>query len=241
MIGILAVGALYIVSTTVVMGVMPAAELSSSPASFADAGRVMWGNVGYYSVAFAGVVSTLGALSGFTLLNGQVPFAAAADRLFPKAFARENRFGAPGFGIAASSILVTAMLLILFAYAALAWQGTGSQTKGIVNASILLATLTTVLPYAFCSVAELIMVFCNRDFTGKGVARLLIIPALAFLYSLFMMYGSGPSAITAGFFLMLIGLPVYALLRRSSWKDDQEPASPAPVVGIPEPTKPETR
>ena len=89
--------------------------------------------------------------------------------------------------------------------------------------SILVATLTTVLPYAFCSVAELILVFTNRDFTGKGVARLLVIPTLAFLYSLFMMYGSGPSTIMAGFFLMLIGLPVYALLRRSNMRDGQAP------------------
>ena len=222
-IGILAVAVLYIVSTTVVMGVMPAAALTSSTASFADAGKAMWGDVGYYAVAFAGVVSTLGALSGFTLLNGQVPFAAAADQLFPKSFARENRFGAPGFGIVASSILVTAMMLILYAYASVKWQGTGPQTKGIANVSILLATLTTVLPYAFCSVAELILVFTNRDFTGKGVARLLIIPTLAFLYSLFMMYGSGPSTIMAGFFLMLIGLPVYALLRRSNMRDGQAP------------------
>ena len=222
-IGILAVAVLYIVSTTVVMGVMPAATLTSSTASFADAGRVMWGDAGYYAVAFAGVVSTLGALSGFTLLNGQVPFAAAADRLFPSAFARENRFGAPGFGIVASSVLVTAMMLILYAYASGKWQGAGAQTKGIANVSILLATLTTVLPYAFCSVAELILVLTNRDFNGRGVAKLLVIPTLAFLYSLYMMYGSGPSTITAGFFLMLIGLPVYALLRRSNMKRGQDP------------------
>ena len=222
-IGILAVAVLYIVSTTVVMGVLPAATLTSSTASFADAGRAMWGDFGYYAVAFAGVVSTLGALSGFTLLNGQVSFAAAVDRLFPKAFAEENRFGAPGFGIIASSILVTAMMLILYSYASVKWQDTGSQTKGIANVSILVATLTTVLPYAFCSVAELILVFTNRDFTGKGIARLLVIPTLAFLYSLFMMYGSGPSTIMAGFFLMLIGLPVYALLRRSNMRDGQAP------------------
>ena len=221
-IGILAVAVLYIVSTTVVMGVLPAATLTNSTASFADAGRAMWGDVGYYAVAFAGVVSTLGALSGFTLLNGQVPFAAAADRLFPSAFARENRFGAPGFGIVASSVLVSAMMLILYAYATVKWQGAGPQTKGIANVSILLATLTTVLPYAFCSVAELILVFTNRDVTGKGVAKLLVIPTLAFLYSLFMMYGSGPSTITAGFFLMLIGLPVYALLRRGNAKEGQD-------------------
>ena len=115
------------------------------------------------------------------------------------------------------------MMLILYAYASGKWQGAGAQTKGIANVSILLATLTTVLPYAFCSVAELILVLTNRDFNGRGVAKLLVIPTLAFLYSLYMMYGSGPSTITAGFFLMLIGLPVYALLRRSNMKRGQDP------------------
>ena len=212
-IGIAAVAVLYVVSTTVVMGVLPASQLESGTTAFADAGRSMWGSAGYYVVGFAGMVSTLGALSGFALLNGQVPFAAAADGLFPRRFALKNRFDAPWFGIVASSVLVS--LFMGGGYIYTMTQGRSAAADGLATASILIATLTTVLPYAFCSVAEMILVFTRRDFAGKRIGKLVIIPALAFVYSLFIIRGSGGQSIEIGLLLMLVGLPAYALLVRS--------------------------
>jgi len=217
MIGIVAVAFLYIASTVVVMGVVRADALASGTTAFADAGREMWGRVGYYAVAFAGVVSTLGALSGFTLLNGQVPYAAAVDHLFPKQFARVNRHGAPAWGMVVSSALVGICMIV--GYALLITAGKNSAAS-LSTASIIVSTLSTVLPYAFCAMAEVILIVTTKDPAGRSVGLLLIVPAIAFVYSLLIIWGAGPQSIVAGFFLLLIGLPVYAFIRWSETKDD---------------------
>ena len=212
-IGIVVVAALYITSTTVVMGVLDVGQLTGgNGTAFADAGKAMWGDAGYYLVGAAGVVSTLGALSGFTLLSGQVPYAAAADLLFPTWFSRKNRFDAPWFGIIASTVLVS--IFMGAGYIVIWLQGAEGTTRGLNSASILIATLTTVLPYAFCSIAEVILVVRDRA-AGRTtrVAKLLVIPSIAFIYSLYIVKGAGASSIVWGLFLMLFGLPLYAFLQ----------------------------
>ena len=119
------------------------------------------------------------------------------------------------------------MLVSLFmggGYLFIMTQGKSAAADGLATASILIATLTTVLPYAFCSVAEMILLFTRREFAGKRIARLVIIPALAFVYSLFIIGGSGAQSIEIGLLLMLVGLPAYALLLRS--KDKTRRAEP---------------
>jgi APA family basic amino acid/polyamine antiporter len=217
-IGILIVAALYVVSTTVVLGVLDTDALTEGSTAFADAGKAMWGNAGYYLVGVAGVVSTLGALSGFALLSGQVPYAAALDKLFPARFALKNRFDAPWFGIVASSVLVSAFMGV--GYVAIWTQGSGGSTADLSTASILIATLTTVLPYAFCSIAETVLVARDKV-AGRTahMARLLILPSIAFAYSLLIVKGAGAESIEWGLFLMLFGLPVYAYLQYGGAKD----------------------
>ena len=98
------------------------------------------------------VIAGVGALNGFILLQGHVPMAAAQDRLFPARFARLSRTGVPAFGCVFSSLLATAVLLVYYG-------GLSSGATGLVeayNTIILLATFTTLVPYAFCAVAELL-------------------------------------------------------------------------------------
>src|SRR4029079_18760528 len=82
--GVLIAAAVYISVTTVAIGVVPSADLARSSAPLADVARVMWGTVGGVLVAIGAVISTVGALNGFTLLTGQVPYGAALDRVFPE-------------------------------------------------------------------------------------------------------------------------------------------------------------
>ncbi|MFX8976557.1 amino acid permease, partial [Acinetobacter baumannii] len=63
----------FILGTLSVMGVMTASELGQSAAPFADAAGKMWGGWAGYLIAFAAMLSSLGALNGWTLLMSQVP------------------------------------------------------------------------------------------------------------------------------------------------------------------------
>lgn len=205
-IGTVVTALVYIFSTVAVIGILPRETLSNSAAPFAEAARVIWGDWAYYAVAFGAVVSSAGALSGWIMLQGQVPMAAAMDNLFPKEFARISDRGVPAFGIILSSALITVLMVLNYS---------GTKTLiDIFNFVILLATLTTLVPYAFCAIAEFLIFLRTpaqlggwQRFRGSGV-----IAAIAFLYSVWAIYGSGAETVLYGFILLLSGIPVYVWL-----------------------------
>ena len=145
MLGILVAGLLYVLGTTVVMGVVPREQLIASGAPFADAARLMWGSWAATVVALAVMLSSLGALNGWTLMMGQVPMAAAADRVFPAVFGRLSPRGVPAVGLVISASLATALVLVQVSG--------GSRFAAIYNMIVSLSTMAAVIPYVFCSLA----------------------------------------------------------------------------------------
>ena len=205
--GTIVVGLVYILSTVAVMGILPLAQLGKSGAPFADAAGSVWGHWAFYAVVIGAVVSCLGNLNGFTLIQGQVPMAAARDRLFPKIFGSMSKRGVPWFGVVISSVLVTLLL-------ALNYSGS-SNLVNIFTFIILLATLTTLVPYAFCAMAELMIFIKHREqFSGKRLLGSSIIAVIAFAYSVWTVYGSGADTVLYGFLLLLAGIPVYVWMRK---------------------------
>ncbi|MFO1349142.1 MAG: amino acid permease [Gammaproteobacteria bacterium] len=207
--GTLVTALVYILSTTAVMGLIPAAALVKSTAPFADAARAVWGDWAGYAVAVGAAVSCFGALNGWILLQGQVPLAAARDKLFPQRFATVSADGTPVFGLVLSSVLITALMAM-------------NYTKGLVeifNFTILLATLTTLVPYLFSAMAELLVFISERErFHGKRFVGSTLIAALAFLYALWAIAGSGRDTVYWGFILLMAGIPVYVWLKWSDGK-----------------------
>jgi basic amino acid/polyamine antiporter, APA family len=215
--GTLVTAVIYVFGTIAVMGVIPREMLASSGAPFADAAQAMWGNWAYYAVALGAVISCAGALNGWTLLQGQIPMAAAQDDLFPKEFGQISRRGVPAFSVIVSSVLITILLALNY-----------SGSKGLVeifNFTILLATMTTLIPYVFCSIAEFIIFI--QDPTHHGGQRRFrssaIVAAIAFTYSVWAIYGSGAETVLYGFILLLLGIPVYVwLIKERQEKHNQE-------------------
>ena len=203
-IGIAAV--LYVLGTVVVMGVVPHEQLLNSVAPFADAARSMWGPIGAGAVAIAVILSSIGALNGWTLLMGQVPMAAAQDRLFPATFGKLSSRGVPATGIVVSVSLATALVLI---------ESSGSPGFHAAYSLIVnLSTMAAVIPYSFCALAAGLIA------ARKGKKpRITWIEAIAFVFSMFTLYGCGPEAVLYGLVLLLLGIPVYV------WQQHRTPAS----------------
>ena len=145
MLGILVAGALYVLGTAVVMGVVPREQLVASSAPFADAARLMWGAWAASVVAIAVMVSSLGALNGWTLMMGQVPMAAASDGVFPSVFGRLSSHGVPAVGLVISAGLATALVLVQSAGA--------SKFAAFYHMIVSLSTMAAVIPYVFCALA----------------------------------------------------------------------------------------
>jgi APA family basic amino acid/polyamine antiporter len=175
------------------------------------------------------VISGVGALNGFILLQGHVPMAAAQDRLFPARFARLSRTGVPAFGCVVSSLLATVLLLVYYG-------GLSSGATGLVeayNAIILLATFTTLVPYAFCAVAELLLYFQDRPrFSGRRLRGATPIAAAAFAFSFLTIVGSGAQTALYGFASLLLAVPVYTWMRKVEWSETAA-REPAGVAGVP--------
>jgi APA family basic amino acid/polyamine antiporter len=191
---------IYIVSTIGVMGIIEPAALGQTPAPFAEAARALWGDGAAAVVALGAAVSCFGALNGWILVVGQLPLAVAADGLFPRAFGRLSGRGTPARGMLISGVLTTALIGL-------------NYTRGLVDLFtfiILLATLSTLVPYVFCSLAE----FLTGERDGRRPTSAAIVAALAFVYSLGAIAGAGTDTIYWGFLLLLAGLPVYVYVVR---------------------------
>jgi APA family basic amino acid/polyamine antiporter len=203
-IGTAAATVVYIVTTIAVMGAVPGQELANSSSPFAAAAGAMFGGSWDKVIALVALAATFGALNGWILLQGRVPLAAAEDGVFPKQFARvhgERR--TPVFGLVVSSALVTGLMFM-------------NYTKGLVDAFtfvILLATLTTLVPYAFSAAAQAYLYVTEPElFERKLFVRDMLVATLAFAYSVWAITGSGKDIIAKGFVLLLAGIPVYVYM-----------------------------
>lgn len=201
--GILIAALLYVLGTIVVFGVVPRAELVKSTAPFVDAARTMWGGWAAVLTSIAVMVSSLGALNGWTLMMGQVPMAAAQDGLFPTLFGRMSKRGVPATGIVVSAALATALVLVQVAG--------GPGFAAIYEMIVSLSTMAAVIPYVFCSLASGLVA---SRVLGGPVRRVTAVEAVAFVFSMFTVYGCGPKAVLFGLILLLSGVPVYVWQRR---------------------------
>jgi APA family basic amino acid/polyamine antiporter len=199
-VGTIATALIYIVATMGVMSLVPGATLETSTAPFADGARALLGPGAAQLVAVGAAVSCFGALNGWTLVTGQLPAAAAADGLFPAWFGRRSSRGVPVWSMAAAGML--ASLLVALNY---------SRTLvELFTFIILLSTLSTLVPYVFCSLAVWLMPGRPRLQAGAATTSI-----AAFAYSMFAIYGAGAETVFYGFLLILGGLPIYAAMART--------------------------
>jgi APA family basic amino acid/polyamine antiporter len=201
--GTLIVALVYVSGSVVIMGLIPPAALQLSQAPYADAAKILWGPAGSYIVAASAVIASVGALNGWILVQGQVPMAAAADRVFPAFFQKTNRKGAPVGGIVLSSLLVSGLMAM-------------NYHKSLVETfqfMLLLATASVLVPYLFCALAYLAKALSGPG--GRAVLRPgAYIGFTAFLFSLWAIAGSGEEAVYWGFLLLTAGSPVYIWMKR---------------------------
>jgi basic amino acid/polyamine antiporter, APA family len=194
----------YILGTTAVLGILPADTLANSGAPFADAADTAFGTWAGPIIAAVAAISAFGCLNGWILLQAQIPLAAARDNLFPRAFARTNRFGAPVVGLVVSSVLITALTFLNY----------NASLVDQFTFVILLATLTTLVPYTFSAAAQIMLLIKDRSaFSVRRLAGSVAVAGLALAYSIWMIAGSGYEVVYKGFLLLLGGIPVYLWLK----------------------------
>jgi APA family basic amino acid/polyamine antiporter len=143
-----------------------------------------------------------------------MPFAAAKDGLFPKAFAKTIHGNVPWFGITVSTVL--AMVFTWISYGLpffggyLANEATGLD---VFLTLVFLTGVTAAIPYFFSALAQLYWLFTDHDRPkGARLARDLTVSVLAMLFSVWFVYGSGAEATYWAFLMLLVGFVVYAVM-----------------------------
>ena len=198
----------YILGTVSVMGMIPAAALKNSVTPFADAAVIIWGQGAKYWVSAGVAISAFGALNGYILIQGQLPYAVAKDQLFPQIFMRKNDKGVPVYGIVISSIFVSVFMAM-------------NYTKGLAEQFqflILLTTSTILIPYIFCTASYLLMRLRVVGITKNIFTGAIVLAALTFLFCIWIMLGLGYETVFWGFVLTMSSVPIYVF---AIWKRDQ--------------------
>ncbi|MGW7529317.1 APC family permease [Streptomyces sp. NPDC054783] len=205
--GTLVCAVIYILGTLSVFGTVSHGALGHSTAPFTDAtDNIFGGTWAGDAVAVAAIISGIGALNGWTMLCAEMPYAAARDGLFPRAFARlRGENGVPVFGIVASTVL--ASLITVFSY---------TRFDDVFTKIVLLSVLTAVIPYLFSAAAQLywLLVRGQESLSSRLLARDVTVAALALAFSYWSIQGSGYQTVYYGLFVLLLGVPVYVWLKR---------------------------
>ena len=210
--GISIAALLYISSTVSVMGILAPAELQYSAAPFADAAQRVWGDWASVLIAIGASIACFGALNGWILLQGQLPMAAARDKLFPPSFKRVSKKGIPIAGLLIASVLASILVSV-------------NYTKGLVEMFsfiIMLSTLSCLLPYLLSSLSEIALyVKKKKAYNKKRLIAASLISIPAFLYSLWAITGLEYEILIWGAILLTAGVPIYAYLKLSRGKSQK--------------------
>ncbi len=176
--GVILAAVAYILSSSVIMGMIPNKELIGSSAPFADAARLALGPTAGGLVALCAAIGCFGSLAGWTLLVGQTAKAAADDGLFGKIFAKTNAKGVPSAGLAIVAALMTVQVFATM-------SPTASEQFGKI-ASI--AVIMTLLPYIYSMIS--IKVLGYKKMPTSQYNLYVIIGLIGAAYSIIALIGS---------------------------------------------------
>jgi len=204
LIGLAISAVVYIASSTVIMGIIPNAQLQTSHAPFAEAARMAVGTPGMVIIAVCAVLKSVGSLGGWMLLVGQSSKAAADDGMFPKVFSRINQYGAPGRGLVIVGVLMT---VVLFATMS---PTIAQQFNQIID----LAVILVVVPYIYASVAVVKVMF-DHHVPPRTFTLFKWIAIAAVLYCLATILGGDPRTVVHAMVALLLSVPLYPFFIKS--------------------------
>jgi APA family basic amino acid/polyamine antiporter len=213
LIGTAIIGLIYLLSCSAITLLLPAASVSASNAPFAlFFSTLVNPKVGALVAIFA-AIAALGALNGFTLLQGEMLLRPARSGMFPAWFGVENRFEAPYRMHLLSSALAT--LLVLLNY-----------TRGLAalfTFMVLVTTSVTIVFYVAGTLAGMKLVGEGRVGNSRGFIAIALV---ALLYSFWAFYGAGIEASLWSLAMTAIGIPIYFLMRAANRSSPAAAANP---------------
>ena len=201
MFGTLGAAVIYILSTTVIQGIVPNPELAKSTGPFGTAYAHMFSpEVGSVIMGLA-VVACLGSLLGWQFTIATTGKAAADERMFPSFFSKVNRLGAP----------ITGMIVLGVVQSLLALSTISPSLSQQFSALVNLAVVTNVVPYVI-SLSALMMMMQKADVTPFQYRRNVAVALVAMLYSVYAIYASGKDAVLGGMLVTALSFVIWGFI-----------------------------
>ena len=201
MLGTLGAAVIYVLSTTVIQGIVPNSDLANSSAPFATAYAQMFNPfIGKVVMALA-VMACLGSLLGWQFTLSQTSKYTADGRMFPKFYSRVNSHGAPIAGMIVAGVLQTLMAVSTMS------PDASEQFGKLVN----LAAVTNIVPY-ITSITALFVIMYSAGVDAATYTRNMVAALIAVLYSCYALYASGKDAVFGGMLVMMFGYLLYGFI-----------------------------
>src|SRR6185295_15153018 len=196
--GTLGAAVIYILSTSVIQGIVPNEELAKSTGPFGLAYSHMFNpTVGSIVMGLA-VLACVGSLLGWQFTIAQTGKSAADERMFPAWFAKVNRMDAPIVGMIVMAIVQSLMALSTMS------PSLSEQFAVLVN----LAVVTNVIPYVI-SLSALPLMMQMAGVGGRQYRRTVTVAVIAMLYSVYAIYASGKDAVLGAMLVTGVGYVIW--------------------------------
>lgn len=214
--GLLIALAIYIGISVLVMGILPQKELIQSEKPLVDAIVAILGPSGGYVLAGLGLISLLGSTLGWVLLSAEVPYQAAKQGLFIRAFLKENKKEVPSF-----SLLLSNGLAQIFIFSTIS-----NSMSAAFDFVIYIATLAYLVPYFIASVFQLKLTLTGETYQHASRDRIIdgVIAALATVYSIWVIISGTADLKTfmLGVVLLLSGIIFYPQVKKASRQSEEK-------------------
>ena len=185
----LGAAAVYVVSTNVIQGIVPSAELVNSNAPFGVAFAHMFSPaVGQVINAFF-VLSCFGSLMACQFTAVQCLKSGADAGYFPAIFAKETKRGLP-----LMDMIIVAILQSIFV---------------IMSAAVDLSVMTNLIPFIF-SMGSILVI--QKAATGKTDFVTNICAVIGLIYSFYALYACGTDALVWGSLVTFLGIALYGIV-----------------------------
>ncbi|WP_061321689.1 histidine-histamine antiporter [Serratia rubidaea] len=200
--GLLIASVCYVGSCSVIMGLVPHAELVNSAAPFADAARYMFGETAGNIASALSIIACFGSISGWLILQSEGPRAGAQQGLFPQFFADANKNDVPMKSLIFTGVLMSAVLLMT------ASPNLAKQFEVV----ILMSVFASLLPYMYALISLPIIMVSKKLNRGRTFMFYSVMVVIGMVYSIFALLGSGSDSMFWGVVMMMITIPLFCFV-----------------------------
>ena len=209
MIGVALTCVIYIAVCSGIVFVLPQSQVAASTAPVALFVSQFLGGWAGDAVALFAVISVVGCLGVWILMQSEIPLALVRARLLPEWVGRTNKHDIAAAPLVIGSSLTVVLLLLA------SWRSGAALMDFMLN----LTAVTSVWLYAFACMTAL-KLHVRRGFAVFGL-----------LFCLGIFYGAGAEPVLLSISLLLAALPLYWIARRSLVSSAKSSATTAGPTG----------